>query len=183
MNIELPIKNRTCRECGGIFPASNFYCSTLKATGKQIYTSACKPCYKMRMRRWDAKIRAKNGGISRSVLCRSKSLSVYAAHIIQQARARSRKRGIEFRIDVAWFLSALDNQNWECAISGVKMAASAGTGKRLYNGVSIDRIDNSLGYTPENCWLVCYSINAFKSDTTLENVIMMCRSVADKWPE
>ena len=175
------IENRKCTECGNYFPAENFYCTTPKSTGRKQYHSACKDCYKIRMRKWDKKVKEKNNGISRSVVCRSKNLKSYASHIINMAKGRAKKKNIDFTIDVNWFLSSLDNQNWECAISGVKMKVSAGTKSRLFNGISIDRINNNLGYTPENCWLVCYSINAMKSNFDLGDVIKMCKSVAERW--
>jgi len=37
----------------------------------------------------------------------------------------------------------------------------------IYNG--IDRIDNHLGYTPENCVSCCYPCNKMKMNTTLED--------------
>jgi len=177
------VSDKKCTECGKYFPTSNFYCFILKSTGNKRYHSACKNCYKLRMRKWDKTAKEKNNGISRSVICRSKNLKAYAAHIINMARGRSRKKDIEFSIDVPWFLSALDNQQWKCEISGVKMNISAGTNKRLFDGISIDRIDNKKGYTPENCWLVCYSVNVFKSNASLKDVIEMSREISKRWPE
>ncbi len=175
------VKNRHCAACNSVMPANNFYCTTLKKTGRVQYQSACKSCYKVRIKKYETKRRELNNGVSRSVLARVKNLRSYAAHIINMAKARARKKNMEFSIDVDWLLSALEQQNLECAISGVRMAISAGTGKRLFNGVSIDRIDNASGYTAENCWLVCYSINAFKGDADLQQVISLCKSVSEKW--
>jgi len=175
------ISDRKCTECGNYFPATNFYCTTPKSTGRKQYHSACKNCYKIRVKKWDKKTKEKNNGISRSVVCRSKNLKAYASHIINMARTRAKKKNIDFTIDVSWFLSSLDNQNWECAISGYKMKVSAGTKSRLFDGMSIDRIDNNLGYTADNCWLVCYSINAMKSNSPLSEVIKICKSITKKW--
>lgn len=174
-------QQRTCSECHAVLPVSEFYRTTLKATGRVQYHAACKCCYKLRIRKYDAAFKERNKGLSRSVSARSKSMRSYATHIINMAKARSKKKGLEFSIDVDWLVSALHHQEWRCAISGEKMEMSAGTGKRLFNGVSIDRIDNRLGYTPANCWLVCYSINAFKADADLKAVIDMCKAVTRKW--
>ena len=181
MILDAGIATRKCTECRGVFPQSNFYKTTPKVTGRVQFHPACKPCYKLRIRRYDVCVKEKNGGISRSVLSRTKNIKPYAAHIINMARTRALKKGMEFSIDVEWFLSALKSQNWKCAISGEQMEISAGTGKRLFKGVSIDRIDNSRGYVAENCWLVCYAINAFKSTADLAQVLEMCKSVVKQW--
>lgn len=175
------LKQRTCTECSETLPVSEFYQTTLKATGRVQYHAACRGCYKLRMRKYDAAFKSRNNGVSRSVSARSKNLRSYATHIIHMAKTRAKKKGLDFAIDVDWLLASLDSQNWLCAISGKSMVMSAGTGKRLFNGVSIDRIDNGLGYTPENCWLVCYSINAFKGNADLKQVIDMCKAVTKKW--
>jgi len=175
------VETRCCTECGCSLPESSFYKTVLKSTGRVQYHTACKSCYKQRIKRYEGRIKERNNGLSRSVASRTKNLQAYAAHIVNMAKSRARKKNIDFSISVEWLLSTLKQQEWSCAISGVRMVVSAGTGKRLFNGISIDRIDNSKGYTPENCWLVCYSINAFKADADLAQVIEMCKSVAKKW--
>jgi hypothetical protein len=181
MMVDVGMETRQCTECNVVFPQSNFYQTTLKATGRVQFQGPCKQCYKLRIRKYDNVVKKRNNGISRSVLSRTKNTKPYAAHIINMAKKRSLKKGMEFSIDVEWFLSALESQDWKCAISGEQMEISAGTGKRLFKGVSIDRIDNSRGYVAENCWLVCYAINAFKSTADLAQVLEMCKSVVKKW--
>jgi len=44
--------------------------------------------------------------------------------------------------------------------------------------VSIERIDSSVGYTPENTILVCQAINRMKSDFAYEDFYALCRDVA-----
>ena len=175
------VKHRCCTVCKNALPETQFYCTTLKATGRVQYQSTCKPCYKLRINKYEESRKKRNNGVSRSVSSRIKNPASYAAHIINSAKTRSKKKNREFSIDVEWFLSVLENQDWKCAISGIEMVSSAGTKKRLFNGISIDRIDNKKGYTPDNCWLVCYSINAFKADSDLQQIINLCQSVAKKW--
>lgn len=181
MILDTEIETRKCTECNNVLPQSNFYKTTLKSTGRVQFHPACKKCYKLRIRRYDIRVKEKNNGISRSVLSRKNNIKPYATHIINMARARALKKGMEFSIDVEWFLSALKSQDWKCAISGEQMEISAGTGTRLFKGVSIDRIDNSRGYVAENCWLVCYAVNVFKSTADLAQVLEMCKSVVKKW--
>jgi hypothetical protein len=175
------VKTRCCTKCGCSLPESSFYKTVLKATGRVQYHAACKTCYKQRMKKYEDLSKERNDGLSRSVASRTKNLQTYAAHIVNSAKFRAKKKNMDFLISAEWLLSALERQEWSCAISGVRMVVSAGTGKRLFNGISVDRIDNSKGYTPENCWLVCYSINTFKADADLARVIEICKSVAKKW--
>ena len=46
------------------------------------------------------------------------------------------------------------------------------------NTVSIERIDSSVGYTPENTILVCQAINRMKSDFPLNSFYELCADVA-----
>jgi hypothetical protein len=181
MILDAKTETRICTECNEAFPQSNFYKTTLKATGRVQFHAACKQCYKLRIRKYEVRSKEKNNGISRSVMSRKKNIKPYASHIINMVRTRALRKSMEFSIDVEWFLSALESQDWECAISGEKMEISAGTGKRLFKGVSIDRIDNSKGYVADNCWLVCYAINAFKGEADLSQVLQICKSVTKKW--
>jgi len=48
----------------------------------------------------------------------------------------------------------------------------------VYNG--IDRIDNTKGYTPENCVPCCFEVNAMKRDFSEQRFIELCAKVAEK---
>jgi hypothetical protein len=46
-----------------------------------------------------------------------------------------------------------------------------------YNSVSVERINNSIGYTAENTILVCNIVNRMKSDIPGEVFFDVCRAV------
>lgn len=46
-----------------------------------------------------------------------------------------------------------------------------------YNSVSVERIDNSVGYTVENTILVCNIVNRMKSNISGEVFFDVCRDV------
>jgi len=77
---------------------------------------------------------------------------------------RLAKTRAEVTIDVNYLLKLFEEQKGLCALSGVKMTWA--TGKTEPTSISIDRIDNSKGYIPDNVRLVCVVINAFKSTQT-----------------
>ena len=70
----------------------------------------------------------------------------------------------------------LDDQNWKCALSGVKMTAVWGEG-RLGTNISIDRIHNDRPYTKDNIRLVCLIANAMKGKMKDEELIEWCRRI------
>lgn len=68
-------------------------------------------------------------------------------------------------------------QNGLCAISGIKMTWVNGTRRPLSTSISIDRKNNKKGYTKQNIQFVCYAINSFKQDMTLQQVINMAKAI------
>jgi hypothetical protein len=60
--------------------------------------------------------------------------------------------------------------------SGKKTAKSGET--FLYNGV--DRLDNSKGYTPDNCVPCCWEVNRMKNDMTKERFLELCKAISER---
>lgn len=46
------------------------------------------------------------------------------------------------------------------------MTMQQGAGRKIFTNVSIDRIDNDFGYTPDNVRLVCKAVNYMKHSMT-----------------
>ena len=58
-----------------------------------------------------------------------------------------------------------DQQGWRCAISNLPFTLEKIDGLRVMPySPSVDRIDNSAGYTPENVRLVCAALNIARSN-------------------
>ena len=43
---------------------------------------------------------------------------------------------------------------------------------------SIDRIDSSKGYTPDNCWLISQRMNTIKNNSTYRELFTLANAVA-----
>ena len=69
-------------------------------------------------------------------------------------------------------------QNGRCAISGKMLTAKRGVGRVAAN-VSLDRIDNSLGYTRENIPLAALKANEMKGDGTEAQLLDYCVSIIE----
>jgi hypothetical protein len=49
--------------------------------------------------------------------------------------------------------------------------------------IGIDRKDNSIGYTLDNCLSCCITCNSSKSKSTYEEFIEHCKRIARKWAD
>jgi hypothetical protein len=75
-------------------------------------------------------------------------------------------------------LQMFDRQNGRCAISGVEMTRLSGQGHVATN-ISIDRIDSSKSYTPDNIQLVCHIVNLMKHNLTTAQLVDWCRKITE----
>lgn len=113
---------------------------------------------------------AKDGLRGNCRLCRSVKValavdgwsSVAAQRVFASIRNR-RGRGLDCAIDIdsAWLESRIAEIGYRCELSGVKFDMDD---SRSPAHPSIDRIDSNLGYTKDNCQIVCCSINYAKSN-------------------
>ena len=93
--------------------------------------------------------------------------------------ARGRALPFEITMEEAWerFIS----QGKDCALSGLSLEMHHPRYQkkgRQKNTASLDRIDSSRGYTPDNIQWVHKMINQMKRDLSQEDFIMFCRAVA-----
>ncbi len=92
------------------------------------------------------------------------------------ARYRTSKSGIEFTITKEQLYKKIVESNGICALSGLPLTAQNGNPLKL----SMDRIDNSKGYTPKNIQIVATCVNNAKNDLHQDAFIQMCKAVAEK---
>ncbi|MEK6881027.1 MAG: hypothetical protein AABY22_15520 [Nanoarchaeota archaeon] len=98
---------------------------------------------------------------------------IYASKWIQiQNNAKSGNRKFEITIQQIWDLFL--KQNRKCALSGLYLEIANGSKN---NAASIDRIDSSKGYTPDNIQWVHKRVNIMKNVATQEEFIEWCRKI------
>ncbi len=85
---------------------------------------------------------------------------------LQHYRSRAKKTNLEFLLTEEQFLSF-----WEkpCHYCGEKI-----------NGIGIDRIDNSKGYSIENCVPCCIDCNKMKMTKTVEQFLRKCEIIVSR---
>ena len=79
-------------------------------------------------------------------------------------------RNIPFEIDIQTMNEVLEESNFICALSGIRLDK---------NSWSLDRIDSSAGYTRDNIQYVHKDINRMKNKYSQEYFIKMCKRVAE----
>ncbi len=83
-----------------------------------------------------------------------------------RAKERAREKNILFTIKAA-NIEVLDL----CPLLGIPLYF--GNGVQGPNSPSLDRKDNSKGYTPENTWVISQKANRCKSDATIDELITL----------
>lgn len=89
---------------------------------------------------------------------------------LRSYKNRNKTLSIEFLLDL------YEKQKGLCAISKEVMTYNQGTG-RCPTNISIDKIDASLPYNPENVQLVCHRVNIMKTDGSEEELRDWCKKI------
>lgn len=96
------------------------------------------------------------------------------------ARDRSKRHTVDFSLSLEELENLWQEQNGTCALSGIKMTYELQNGRTPTN-VSIDRIDQSKGYTAGNIQLVCMACNQIKSDLSEEEMYHFCKKIVEHY--
>jgi len=166
-------------------------------------SSYCRECNKVRSRHYVATKRSENPNYDHDkyVARREQILNYHASyfntlhgvlrHKLQGAKQRSKAIGREFTITFQHLLDLWHLQNGRCALTGIPLEHKVDYGKnpqqeqhrsgrskemRHPDNVSIDRIDNNLGYIPGNVRLVACSVNVALNNFGEEVFDAMCRA-------
>ena len=88
------------------------------------------------------------------------------------------KRNLEHSITYEDLVNLYDRQGGRCALTGRAMT----TITKDPNVISVDRINNDIGYTKENIQLVTGQVNRCKNIYTVEEFTELCRAVIANKP-
>lgn len=93
----------------------------------------------------------------------------YVETIWSRSKARAKMAGIEFSLtrgDITNMTVPIT-----CPVLGIPLRMERG--QRTDNSLSIDRIDSSQGYTPDNVVFVSWKVNRLKNNATLDEMRKM----------
>lgn len=88
--------------------------------------------------------------------------------MLTNAKMRSKKYGLDFSLDKTDIVIPD-----KCPVLGIPLIVGIGGRGTTWNSPSLDRVDNSKGYTPDNVRVISYRANALKSDATPEEIRMV----------
>ena len=83
-------------------------------------------------------------------------------------------RGLEFKIDIQFGWDLFLRQEKKCALSGLPLTFS-----RHGQTASLDRIDSTIGYLPENVQWTHKAVNQMKMDLPEKDFINLCRTISE----
>lgn len=151
-------QEKICAKCGKMSHVENFF---KHGQTKDGYHSWCKSC-------------CKEGNL-RSRLKRYSTFEGRVSTFLSTCRHSSIKRGQECTITREDLMNAWEQQGGICVYTGLEMT----TAPNENHSVSVERIDNEVGYTPENTVLVCNIVNQMKSNIPGEVFYEFCRLVVE----
>jgi hypothetical protein len=156
----------TCSTCSITLPLTkeNFHKRNDSDTGFQ---HRCKKCLNAVSSRTTRKINHSD-------------LDLFLKDIFHLATYRSKKLNRENDISIKFLKELWETQKGLCALTNLPMQHSISKGK-LFNNLSIDRIDSSLGYTKNNIQLVCSVVNRMKSDLSSKEFYNICKLITNNY--
>jgi len=86
-------------------------------------------------------------------------------------------RGYVWEISIEDIDALYEVQSGRCALTGWSIGWSQ---QGWDHTASIDRIDNSVGYTLDNIQIVHKTVNMARGNLSVEDFIVMCKSISDK---
>lgn len=156
------IQDKKCSTCQIVKPIFEFYKHRSRKDG---YCNECQVCCKAR---YNSEKRAIMHQLRRKKILanpeRRKSFIIKS--LLRGARARAKQKGFSFNLTYEW---AQTNIGISCPVLGTEFSFSHS--KRSSESASIDRIDNTKGYTQDNCIFVSYKANTIKNNATLEELV------------
>jgi hypothetical protein len=169
----------TCKGCEQELPKEFFAVDKKRGTGRRY---KCRACSAEEFKRWQQtggyQTRLAKGRAERGQLKQTDPKRRWAEMALNNARRRAKAKGLPCTVTVDWLVSASPDA---CPASGLPLSYTNTTS--LADSAALDRIDNTRGYEPGNCWVLSMKANRIKSDATLaeiEAVAQALRLMMDK---
>jgi len=110
--------------------------------------------------------------------CYHKTLSLNLGNLPGTTKRNAETRGLTFNIDKDFMWNLFLKQNKKCALSGVDLKIGHGNYSRETTA-SLDRIDSSKGYEPDNVQWVHKNINTMKWSFKQEEFLNWCKLITN----
>lgn len=174
----LKLPEITCTHCKETKPRKEFVRYDRADLG---VASICKKCQKdivVKSGAWLKRMRDQKGRYATDEKYRENKKQLrkdYAIRnkesvVLSHARIRARKFGWEFNLTLEDIVIPD-----VCPILGIPFDYH--TTKRIGNSISLDRIDNTKGYTKDNVRVISYKANHMKANATLEELQLFAKNI------
>lgn len=166
-----------CPVCGKDLPASKFRVCGRSRTGRYWMCEDCQDYHKAinqgQDKNYFRKLRIKVDPEYRkeqAEIDRKSRIKNFTTPMLNAAKLRAKKKGLEFN------LTKEDLVIPEiCPILEVPFVY--GTSKNYDYSPSLDRIDNSKGYTKDNVWIISNKANRMKNSSSLKELLIFCKNI------
>lgn len=159
--------SKTCLKCKLTKPLSEFTKNAITSDGKDHYCKLClQERYKLNREKHLQKVKTWRAANAESVNNYNNTLK---KRFIMWRRS-SFKRGIEWNLN----FENIEKIPLICHYTGENLTCV----RSQPNTVSLDRVDNSKGYSPDNVVFCCARINFMKADMTPQEFSSWCKKVA-----
>ncbi len=92
-------------------------------------------------------------------------------YLWKAAKKRAKDKQLDFTIDVSDIIIPQF-----CPLLLIPIVHTVGKGRRNDGSPSLDRLDNSLGYTPANIIVISWRANFLKSDASYQEMFQLMNS-------
>ena len=154
---------KACSKCHETKSAGDFHRDRFQTTG---LSTDCRACAAVGFQRWTTgpgyAVRLAKGLLERRALRLTDPKLRWARAAKNGAVMRAKRNGYECTITVDWLYV---NAPAVCPLLGIRLCFD--NTHSASDSAAVDRKDNTLGYTSENCWVVSMLANRIKSNATI----------------
>lgn len=167
---------RHCCGCKQSFPGTGEFFN--KGTRSDGLHSLCKTCHREYSKKFYEKDKDRQRVLQRDLYhdrCSRRPIEMTAARLLLGVNKRSREKGwVDTELTKEIISEKLESQS-ECECCGNPFHIGPKRGVHEPRSPSIDRFDNSLGYTISNSKLICRRCNELKRDADVEELRVILR--------
>lgn len=168
--MEVSISFKTCSRCGDEKAFEEF---TKHKSGKFGLHPECRECKNEKQ-----KVRRESGASVEWEREYRKTPEGRAKTLLNHSQHRAKQKNLPYDLDREWLLEKINNG--VCEVTGLPLSlddGSNGTGTQRPWTPSLDRIDNSKGYTKDNTQLVCWAYNRAKGVDSHDAVVTLAEAI------
>lgn len=133
-----------------------------------------------RLKKWNITVFSSNSRYGGNNSSRWKGYGKISACFFHKVKHNALIRNIPFNITIEDMWNKFEEQNETCPLTGLKLILDDTIKvKTLNNTASLDRIDNSKGYTYDNIQWVHKKINIMRNKLNITEFLEMCTLVAN----